>query len=65
MHVVHDMKLSLHESWQYVEYYKNTLLFGTIKNKVTKMNNGTCILTAVGLVCSVFAVVFFVTPPAF
>lgn len=46
-------------------YYKNTLLLGTIKNKVTKMNNGTCILTAVGLVCSVFAVVFFVTPPAF
>lgn len=25
MHVVHDMKLSLHESWQYVEYYKNTI----------------------------------------
>lgn len=65
MHVVHDMKLSLHESLQYVEYYKNTLLLGTIKNKVTKMNNGTCILTAVGLVCSVFAVMFFVTPPAF
>lgn len=44
---------------------KKNLLLGTIKNKVTKMNNGTCILTAVGLVCSVFAVVFFITPPAF
>lgn len=62
---VHKMRFSLLESRQYVEHYKNTVLLDTLKNKVTKMNNGTCILTAVGLVCSVFAVVFFVTPPAF
>lgn len=47
-----------------MEYYKNTALLETLTNKVTKINNGTCIHTAVGLVCSVFAVVFFVAPPA-
>lgn len=36
------------------------LLFGIIKNKVIKMNNGICIFIVVGFVCFVFVVMFFV-----